>query len=144
MAAYCSVLDSTRSGLAHRPRIVSLHFLVKHHGRFFNDGRGGPARLQRVGAVGLAAGADAAREIPAQVAGRQRRGWAEAQVRAVGPLRRGQVDAGAEVRCGTGRAQWQVAVAGVQAIGFEHGAGLRGAARHDAGQERREGAVVRS
>ena len=37
----------------------------------------------------------------------------------------------------------QVAAAGVQAIGFEHGAGLRGAARRDAGQERREGAVVR-
>jgi len=37
----------------------------------------------------------------------------------------------------------QVAAAGVQAIGFEHGAGLRGAAGRDAGQDRREGAVVR-
>ena len=36
----------------------------------------------------------------------------------------------------------QVAAAGVQAIGFEHGTGLRGAARGAAGQERR-GAVVR-
>ena len=85
------VVTTCRSGLAVRTGLASLAgpFLVKHHGRFFDDGRGGPARLQRVGAVGRAAGADAARETPAQVAGRHRRGGAEAQVRAVGPRRRG-------------------------------------------------------
>ncbi len=67
-------LVSQRTGLAS----LAGPFLVKHHddfrtsefrvqGGLFNDGRGCPARLQRVGAVGRAAGADAARENPAQV-----------------------------------------------------------------------------
>ena len=77
------------------------------------------ARLQRIGAVGRAARAVTARETLAQVAGRQRRGVEEAQVCAVGPRRRGQVHAGAQVCCGTGRARRRVAAAGVQAIGFE-------------------------
>jgi len=35
-------------------------------------------------------------------------------------------NAGAQARCGTGRARQQVAAAGVLAIGFEHGTGLAG------------------
>jgi len=65
-----------------------------------DDGRAPLAFNMSVPLDGLH-GAVAARETPAQVAGRQRRGWAEAPVCAVGPRRRGQVDAGAQVRCGT-------------------------------------------
>jgi len=73
----------------------------------------------------------------AQVLGWRRRAGEECQVCGVGPRRRWQVDAGAQVRCGTGRARRRVAVAGVQAIGFEQGAGLSGVARRDAGGRRR-------
>ena len=56
------VVTTCRSGLAVRTGLASLAgpFLVKHHGRFLNDGRGGPARIQRVVArVGLISCANA-------------------------------------------------------------------------------------